>query len=70
MTTAKTIVDLVRASVSAEREACARVASHFTIKPDASIYPDVPFEKMPETAKTIAHMTAQNIAAAIRERSP
>lgn len=47
-------------------EEAAKVAELFTVKPDASIYPDVPFAKMGTTAQFAAHTTAQQIAAAIR----
>lgn len=52
-----------------EREECAIVAVHFTVKSDASIYPRVKFNEMNETARAVSHTTAQQIAAAIRERS-
>lgn len=55
-------------AVKAECEACAVLASHFTIKPSASIYPDMPFQNMNETAKTASHTTAQQIAWEIRDR--
>lgn len=41
------------------------VAALFTVKPDASIYPGLPFDKMNEQAKTASHTTAQQIAAEI-----
>lgn len=49
-----------------ERERAAVTATMFTLKPDRSIHPDIPWDKMNETAKMIAHTTAQQIAYAIR----
>ena len=60
-------VRMIKEVIAAEREACAMIASHFTVKPDASIYPDIPFDAMNDTAKAVSHMTAQLIAWAIRE---
>lgn len=48
----------------------ARIASLFSVKPGASIHPDIPWEKMNETAKMIAHTTAQQISWAILESAP
>lgn len=51
----------------AGREAGAKVAALYTQDQDAkSIHPDVPYRQMSETARMVAHMTAQNIAYAIR----
>jgi hypothetical protein len=51
--------------ILAERKRCAAISSQFTMKPDTSIYPGVPFAQMNETAKMAAHTTAQQIAAEI-----
>ena len=45
----------------------ARIASHFTAGPNARIHPDISWEQMNETAKMIAHTTAQQISWAIEE---
>lgn len=50
-----------------ERNRCAAIASMFTMKSDRSIHPDIPWEEMSETAKRVAHTTAQQIAAKIME---
>lgn len=52
-----------------ERKRCANIASAFTIKPDRSIHPDIPWDKMSEQAQMVAHTTAQQIAYAIREHT-
>jgi hypothetical protein len=57
----------IEAEISAERERCAVLASMFTVKPDRSIHPGIPWDKLSEPAKIAAHTTAQQIAAAIRE---
>jgi hypothetical protein len=52
-----------------EREAieqAAVMAEQFTVKDDASIYPDMPFRAMPRSTQTTAHTTAQQIARCIR----
>ena len=59
--------DKIYGALKSVRDQCAVVASMYTVKPGASIHPDIPFEKMNEIAKTAAHTTAQHIAAAIRE---
>lgn len=48
------------------REA-ARIASHFSLKPDRSIHPDITWDQMSEQAKLITHTTAQQIAGEILE---
>lgn len=50
-----------------ERYRCARIASMFTMKPDRSIHPDIPWDQMNESAKMAAHTTAQQIAVKIME---
>ncbi len=60
--------DLVKEAILAERQACAKIASQFTIKEDASIYPGMPFNDMNETAKMVSHTTAQQISLAIMEQ--
>jgi len=50
-------------------EEAADLASRFSVKADRSIHPDIPWDRMSETAKTTAHTTAQQIAAAIRALS-
>ena len=44
---------------------CAQIASEFTMGPDRSIHPDIPWDEMSEAAKLVAHTTAQQIAQAI-----
>lgn len=53
-----------RAAAIAE---CTRVASHFSVKPDRSLHPDIPWEQMNESVKMAAHSTAQQIAMEIRD---
>lgn len=45
----------------------ARIASMFTMGPDASIYPGISWEETNPTARMAAHTTAQQIALKIRE---
>jgi hypothetical protein len=54
-------------AVAAERKRSARVAANFSMKPDRSIHPDIRWEEMSESARTVAHTTAQQIAAEILE---
>lgn len=56
----------IAAAVMAERRRCVRIAAMFTVKPDRSIHPDIPWDAMSEAAKTIAHTTAQQIAIEIQ----
>lgn len=66
---AKYVIVQIRAAIAEEREACARAASHYTIVPEAkNVHPNIAFKDMSETAKTVAHMTAQGIAGDIRAR--
>lgn len=58
----------ITAAIDEERRACQRLASEFTMKPDRSVHPDVPWDEMNETAKMVAHTTAQQIASAINAR--
>ncbi|TIV83808.1 MAG: hypothetical protein E5V64_06490 [Mesorhizobium sp.] len=51
--------------ILAERQRCARIASDFSMKPDRSVHPDIPWDQMPDAIKTTAHTTAQQIAALI-----
>lgn len=51
-----------------QREQDAKIAALFSVKDDRSIHPDVPWDEMNEAAKTIAHTTAQQIAAALRSQ--
>ena len=54
-------------AVLEERDRCAAMASMFSMSPqNCTVHPDVPFGAMSESAKSVAHMTAQGIAAAIR----
>lgn len=48
----------------AERQRCGRLAARFIIDGN-SIHPDVPFERLDEKAKFIAHATCQYVASAI-----
>ena len=52
-----------------ERKRCAEIALNFTVKPDRSIHPDVKWEEMSESAKMVAHTTAQQIAYAIMHQA-
>jgi len=63
-----TVEWLIAEAVAKEREECAFTASNFTMKPDASIYPDIPFDQMNDAARMVSHTTAQQIAWAIRAR--
>lgn len=46
-------------------------ACHFSVRPDASIYPGLPWGDMNESAKTAAHTTAQQIGMEISKmRTP
>lgn len=45
----------------------ARIAASFSVKPDRSLHPDVPWDQMNETTKHVAHATAQSIADEILE---
>jgi len=56
------LADLARRIVTA----CSKIASDFSMKPDRSIHPDIPWDEMSEVAKSVAHTTAQQIALAIR----
>jgi len=49
-----------------ERERCAVVAQQFTLAPHPRIHPDVSWEQMSDSARSVAHTTAQQIATAIR----
>lgn len=53
-------------AVEKERERCARVASDFTLAAARRIHPDVAWGDMSESAKIVAHTTAQQIAEKIR----
>lgn len=54
-------------AVLEERERCSAMASMFSMSPqNCTVHPDVPFGAMSESAQSVAHMTAQGIAAAIR----
>jgi hypothetical protein len=65
------IEDRITAAIEADRqeveavalERASRTASLFTVNPDRSIHPDIPWEKMTEAAQMVAHTTAQQIAA-------
>lgn len=45
-----------------ERNRAVNIAALYTVKPGASIYPGLAFDRMNESAKTAAHTTAQQIA--------
>jgi hypothetical protein len=47
-------------------EEAAQLASLFTVRPNASIYPGMDWKDMNESAQTASHTTAQQIAAEIR----
>jgi hypothetical protein len=47
---------------------CAVIASEFSMRGDRRVHPDIPWERMNESAQTAAHSTAQQIAMRIRER--
>lgn len=61
----------LEAERQARREAyekAASVAGRYTVDPDdKNVHPDIAFKDMSENAQTISHMTAQGIAAAIRD---
>lgn len=57
--------DAIASAILAERERCAQIAALFIINGN-SIHPDVPFERIAEGVKNIAHTTCQHIASAIR----
>lgn len=40
----------------------ANAAAYFSVKPEASIHPDIPWNRMNENAKIVAHTTAQQIS--------
>jgi len=61
-------VEEPKKAVLAERQACAKIASHFTIKSDASIHPDILLKDMNVMARTAAHSTAQLISLSIMEQ--
>lgn len=44
-----------------------QLASAFSMRPNASCHPDVPYAEMNETAKTVMHTTAQQIAWEIKD---
>ncbi len=48
-------------------EAAKNCAAMFTMKPDRSIHPDIPWDEMNDNAKMVSHTTAQQIAWAISE---
>jgi hypothetical protein len=56
---------LVACALMIERERCAKIASMFSMKPDRSIHPDIPWDQMDDAVKITAHTTAQQIAAEI-----
>lgn len=51
-----------------EREACAKLASDFSMRPDRRLNPDVAWSEMNDLAHSVAHATAQTIADEIRAR--
>jgi hypothetical protein len=64
------LVELATAKLEGFNEGIAKAAhtaSYFSVKPGASIHPDIPWERMNENAKMIAHTTAQQISWAISE---
>lgn len=52
-----------------EREACAKLASDFSMRPDRRLHPDVAWSEMNDLAHSVAHATAQTIAEEIRARA-
>lgn len=50
------------AGAAAMQKAAAIAASRFSVKPDRSLHPDIPWEQMNEAVKVAAHSTAQQIA--------
>lgn len=66
-------VDVLRKYRSEALEEAEKVAFLWSLKPDRSFHPDIPWEQMNETAQMVAHSTAQQIAfeiAALRGDSP
>jgi hypothetical protein len=57
----------LREALQKQRERLAQIAAQFTVKKDRNIHPDIPWDQMNESAKSAAHTTAQQIAAAILE---
>lgn len=60
------VAKLLVAFAKKQREADAIVASAFTVRPDRRVHPDIAWDQMNETAQTVAHSTAQQIAHEIR----
>lgn len=58
-------VEVIADAILAERERCASIAEMYIINGNR-IHPDVAVDQMGERARDIAHMTCQNVAAAIR----
>lgn len=56
----------ITAAISEALEEAEKVVAMWSVKPDRSFHPDIPWEQMNETAKLVAHSAAQQIAAEIR----
>ncbi|TPJ70447.1 MULTISPECIES: hypothetical protein [unclassified Mesorhizobium] len=69
LTTRDVIATYVARAIMAEREQCAKIAEMFIIE-ENSIHPDIPFDKISQQAKNIAHTTCQHVADAIRQQKP
>jgi hypothetical protein len=59
---------LALAVEQAAMQRASRIAAEFT-GPGRKIHPDIPWERMNESARTAAHTTAQQIAVAIEQAS-
>lgn len=58
------------AGVRAGLRIASHAASQFSVKANRNLHPDVPWDKMSESAKLIAHMIAQCISAEIAAIDP
>jgi uncharacterized protein with HEPN domain len=54
--------DAIQAAYVFALKRAAGEAGLFTVREGRSIHPDIPWDKMSETAKTVAHTTAQQIS--------
>lgn len=65
----RSVSAFAEAMADARREAleeAAKLASLWSVKPDRSMHPDIPWKNMCEAAQMAAHSTAQGIALEIR----
>lgn len=59
-------VTAIARAILAERERCALLAGNWAIN-RRPIHPEVPFDQISEQSRSVCHMTASHIAAAIRK---